>query len=327
MQIKNIKTLYQFEGYRVDRVDLSDDQACIVLQTDARYRLRCPGCGAKAAINRQTRSTAKDLPLGPLKNAVIDFPVIQIKCSHCGSCQSIRPPGIDPSAQATLRLMRAVSWACRYLPLDEIETFYAVSASSARRYDKTILLRELPEPKLDGLVTLLIDEKSVRKRHGYVTLVMNGESGELLHMAEGKKKQSLQSFFDLLSQERKHSVEAVAIDRAGAYKRCVEDNLPQAQIVFDKFHLVANFNAALDELRRKEWRAAAAEDKKVVKGSRFLLISNSDKLDHERRGQLRELLKINESLATAYVLKDALKVLWTYIYPTLVSKIAVRKLH
>ena len=210
-------------------------------------------------------------------------------------------------------------WACRYLPLDQLQQLYAVSASTARRYDKSILLAELPEPNLDGLMTLLVDEKSVRKRHGYVTLVMNGDTGELLHMSEGKKKQSLQEFFDRLEPAQSESIQAVAIDRAGAYKSCVEENLPQAQIVFDKFHLVANFNAALDEVRRTQWRAASQADKKVVKGSRFLLISNSDKLDFDQRGRLRELLKINESLCVAYVLKDALKGLWSYIYPKAAS--------
>lgn len=319
VQIKNIKTLYQFEGYRIDRVHLSQWQAQILLEVDGRCQPRCPGCGEKAALNRRSRSLAVDLPLGPLKKVTIDFPVIQLKCSGCGECNSVRPPGIDEGAHATIRLMRAVSWACRYLPLDEVQELYAVSASTARRYDKTILLRELPQPNLDGLLTLLVDEKAVRKRHGYVTLVMNGETGELLHMAEGKKKESLQQFFDRLTEEQKASIEAVAIDRAGAYLACVKENLPEAAIVFDKFHVVASFNSALDELRRKEWREAQAEDKKVVKGSRFLLFSNTENLDGCQRNRLRELLNLNESLASAYVLKDALKQLWTYIYPKAAS--------
>lgn len=319
MQIKNFKTLYQFEGYRIDRVDLGDRQARIVLGCDARYGLRCHGCGGKPALNRLSRSEAIDLPLGPLKKVVIDFPVIQIKCSGCGEWNSVRPPGIDPSARATVRLMRAVSWACRYLPLDEVEQLYAVSASTARRYDKTILLRELPQPNLDGLVTLLVDEKAVRKRHGYVTLVMNGETGELLHMSEGKKKDSLKQFFDRLNPEQKATIEAVAMDRSGAYHACVKENLPDAVIVFDKFHVVASYNAALDELRRIEWRQAQDEHKKVIKGSRFLLFGNTENLDSTERHRLRELLTLNEPLATAHILKDALKQLWTYIYPKAAS--------
>lgn len=319
VQIKNFKTLYQFAGYKIDRVELGEEQARIVLECDARFGLRCPCCGGKPGLNRQSRSEAIDLPLGPLKSVVIDFPVVQVKCSGCGECSSLRPPGIDPSARATVRLMRAVSWACRYLPLDEVQGLYAVSASTARRYDKTILQRELPEPNLDGLVTLLVDEKAVRKRHGYVTLVMNGDTGELLHMSEGKKKQSLQEFFDRLSPEQKATIEAVAMDRSGAYHACVKENLPDAVIVFDRFHVVASFNAALDELRRMEWRRAQEEHKKVIKGARFLLFGNTENLDNSERHRLRELLKLIEPLATAHILKDALKQLWTYIYPKAAS--------
>ena len=90
-------------------------------------------------------------------------------------------------------------------------------------------------------------------------------------------------------------------------------------IVFDKFHVVASYNAALDELRRIEWRQAQDEHKKVIKGSRFLLFGNTENLDSTERHRLRELLTLNEPLATAHILKDALKQLWTYIYPKAAS--------
>ena len=115
---------------------------------------------------------------------------------------------------------------------------------------KGVLHKHLPEPDRNNLRIRLIDEKAVRRRHGYVTRVMNGESGELLHMAEGKKKQSLQSFFDKLTDGQKASIQAVAMDRAGAYPQVVEKALPAAKIVFDKFHLIANYNEVIDEVRR-----------------------------------------------------------------------------
>ncbi|MCH1502274.1 MAG: transposase [Verrucomicrobiales bacterium] len=55
-------------------------------------------------------------------------------------------------------------------------------------------------------------EKAIRKGHGYVTLILNGETGELLHMAEGKKKASLESFFEKLTEAQKACIEVVCID-------------------------------------------------------------------------------------------------------------------
>jgi transposase len=81
---------------------------------------------------------------------------------------------------------------------------------------------------------------------------MNGQNGELLYLAEGKKKESLQGFFDQLTSAQKASVVAVGMDRAGAYYEVVKAEVPAADIVFDKFHLIANCNAVLDEIHRQE---------------------------------------------------------------------------
>ena len=127
---------------------------------------------------------------------------------------------------------------------------------------------------MDDLRILLIYVKAVRKHHGYVTLVMNGISGELLHLGEGKKKEGLQGFFDHLSKEQKASIVAVAMDRAGAHHGVVKAQLPQADIVLDKFHLIADYHAVIDEVRRAEWRKATAEHKDVIKGQRYNLFRN-----------------------------------------------------
>lgn len=314
-----LNRLFQSEGYCVHSAEHAGDQIVITLRADQRYTPRCPCCEEAAALNREEVNTARDLPLGPVRDVRVRYPALQLRCSSCGTYSTLRPAIIDPSAGATTRLMEAVSRACRRAPLSEMKPLFGVPASTARRYDRAVLERTLPAPCLDGIGVLLIDEKAVRKGHGYVTLVMNGETGELLYMAEGKKKDSLQGFFDLLDEGQRESIEAVGIDRAGSYQACVEENLPEAEIVFDKFHLVANLGEAVDEVRRAEWRAAAEAGKKVVKGSRFLLLTNYGNLSRDRRAELRELLGVNDNLAIAYVLKDAFKRVWDYVYPKAAS--------
>ena len=109
----------------------------------------------------------------------------------------------------------------------------------------------LPEPNLDDLRVIIIDEKSIRQGHDYVTLVLNGETGELLHMAEGKKKASLESFFEKLTEEQKGSIDAACIDRAGSYQSVLGEQIPNAAVVYDHFHLRLNLNTAVDEVRRQ----------------------------------------------------------------------------
>ena len=178
-----------------------------------------------------------------------------------------------------------------------------------------MLAAELPEPDLDELKILLIDEKSIGKHHSYATVVLDGESGELLHMAEGKKKRSLQSFFDRLTDEQKSAMEAAAMDRAGAYKAVVSEQAPEADIVFDKFHIIKNYHDVIDEVRRQEWRAASEEDKDLVKGQRYNLFRKPDNLTEDQKRELEELLEVNENISTVYVMKDQLRKLWSYVRP------------
>jgi len=190
-----------------------------------------------------------------------------------------------------------------------VKEVVGIDDATAFRWDQAILSQNLPPPKLDDLRILLIDEKAVRKRHGYVTLVMNGATGELLYLAEGKKKESLQSFFDQLSPAQKASIVAVGMDRAGAYL-VVKAQLPDAAIVFDKFHLIANYHAVIDQVRRQEWRKASAEHRDVIKGQRYNLFRNPSNPTAQQTQSLMNPLHINRNLAVVYILKDALRKLW-----------------
>ena len=129
-----------------------------------------------------------------------------------------RPPEVHPTRDATWRLMRAVAAWAAFCPASSVAAMFSISEATVRRYEMDVLNADLPEPDLDNLEILLVDEKSVRKGHGYVTVVLNGLTGELLHMAEGKKKESLESFLSLLSERQRASIRAVCIDRNGAYR-------------------------------------------------------------------------------------------------------------
>jgi len=320
MYVHGIRALFPFPGYVVQKVTMAADIVQVVLRRDQRFRLVCPDCEAPMATSRTKTQTARDLALGTARLVVLTYPAIQGWCRACGSWSTIHPPGIDPHAKATRRLMHFVCRLARHMPLNHIPEIVGISERTAGRWDRKVLREHLPEPDLDNLRILLIDEKAVRKHHGYVTLVMNGQTGELLHMAEGKKKASLQSFFDKLSQQQKQRIVAVGMDRAGAYREVVKTELPDADIVFDKFHLIANYHAVIDKVRRSEWHKASAKDKAVIKGQRYNLFRSPWKRTGKQTRDLMALLHINENLAKAYILKDALRRLWEYTYPKSAAK-------
>jgi transposase len=264
------------------------------------------------ALNREVTQTARDLPLGLASVVVLTYPAIQGRCSGCGKTATIHPPGIDPHARATRRLMTFVCRLARAMTLGDTAELVGISPSTAYRWDRAVLEAGLPPPTLDGLRILLIDEKMVRRRHGYVTLVMNGENGELLYMAEGKKKASLDGFFAMLSAEQAASIVAVAMDRSGAYYEVVKARLPKVDVVFDKFHLVKNYNDVIDQVRRAEWRRAKAADKEVIKGQRYNLFRRPEHRTEDQTRSLEALLALNKNLNIVHLLGEQLAQVWTY---------------
>jgi transposase len=175
---------------------------------------------------------------------------------------------------------------------------------------------------LDGLEALLIDEKHIGTA-GFVTLVLNARSGELLWLAEGRGKDALIGFLTKLTNEQKASIKAVGIDRSGAYRSALQAYLPEADIVYDKFHLISNMGEVIDKVRRRTQAECNAEGRTLLKGQRYNLLRNPENLSITGRQQLELLLAANQELNMLYVLKDAFKTVWTYTY----RKCAERRLN
>ena len=308
-----LRSLYESEGYRVESVNTDPERAQVTLLWDERRVPRCGQCGQSMRINRKTRQGAMDLPLGPASFVLVVYEAVQGYCRHCCHYETVRPLQIVEQHTATLRLMRYISRLCRWLPVQRVCELVPVPPMTAYRYDRYILQTELPTPKLDGIEALLIDEKHLG-RAGFVTLVLNARTGELLWMAEGRGKDALDGFFAKLTAAQKASIAAVGIDRSGAYRAAVEAHLPDADIVFDKFHLISNLGEVIDKVRRRTQAQTDAEGRALLKGQRYNLLRNPENLSTDGRRELKLLLAANRDLSIVNLLKDAFKAVWTYTY-------------
>jgi transposase len=94
------------------------------------------------------------------------------------------------------------------------------------------------------------------------------------------------------------------------YITAIIEILPSSHIVYDKYHIIANLNKRIDELRRKEYSLNSKLDRSIIKGTRFLLLKHPDKLNESARDKLKKLFRVNKSLATCYQMKEMLYQLW-----------------
>ncbi len=308
MKVKGLKLMFPFKGHRLHEVNFSPEKVQVILHPDRRKSLqRCPDCGERVRIRKRLWQRAFDLPFGSAGLVEILYLARQTRCTLCGLWTTIIPPGLSAAHRATERLMRMASRLAAHLPLSRVAEFLGLHDTRVKRWDIAVMQKEIPEPALDDLQFLLIDEKSIGKGHDYITVVMNAATGEVVHLAEGKRKDSLKSFFDRLTRWQKEYIKAVAMDRSGSYYACVREELPKAEVTFDKFHLVKNFNDVIDQVRREEVHKADEDGKSFIKGQRYNLFRRPENLSDEQSKPLLALLNANENLNEVYILSDELR--------------------
>jgi len=164
-------------------------------------------------------------------------------------------------------------------------------------------------PRLKELRRLSIDELYVGRQKKFYPLGIALDSGRIVWVARGRGADALRRFWRAL-RLAKAKIEAVAMAMSAAYWAAGAEHLPDAAVVFDRFHLVKLVNEKLDDLRRALGREATGLMKRTVKGLRYLLLMRRENVAEERLPQLEEALRHNEPLSLGYRLKEALGLLW-----------------
>jgi transposase len=170
-----------------------------------------------------------------------------------------------------------------------------------------VVARRLDPSRLDGLRRIGVDEFSYRKRHRYLTTVVDHDRRRVVWAAAGRSAETLGAFFDVLGEQRCAQLECVTMDMAGGYIKAVEERLPEAQIVFDRFHVQRLASDALDEVRRVQLREIrGTEEGRELFRSRFALLKNPWNLTRRETEKLRDVQRTNAPLYRAYLLKETL---------------------
>jgi transposase len=151
---------------------------------------------------------------------------------------------------------------------------------------------------------LLLDETSARRGHRYVTNVVDADTRELLFITEGRESAALAAFVAELRAHggRPEQIELVAMDMSPAYQKGVREHLPQARIVFDRFHLMQMAGQALDQVR-KDLRRAGAD----LAGGLWALRGNAWTRTEEQLAQRQALCQQYPKLGRAMMLRETLQ--------------------
>lgn len=195
------------------------------------------------------------------------------------------------------------------MTMSDVAALTLLSWDTVKAITKTHLAKDYGKPALRGVRYLGIDEIHLGKKTRYYTIVIDLEDGRILWAKPGRGQAALQGFWRRL-RAAKAKIKAVATDMSAAYWSAVLEHLPDAALVFDKFHILKLMNERLDDLRREMVREAEGPLKLKIKGTRFLLLRNPDNLKSDQIPKLDEALHLNEPLLLAWYLKEELRELW-----------------
>lgn len=298
-------------GYRYVGMDHFSDGFTVHIAHDPKH-LRCSQCGSRQVLCRgQEVREFRCVPIGrtPVK---LRLPIQRVECPDC---QVVRQVPVDiaaPYCRYTHSFGRYVLELSKLMTLKDVARHLNIGWDLVKEIQKRYLRKYYAKPTLKKLKRIAIDEIAVAKGHIYKTVVMDLDSGAIVYVGSGRGADALDGFWKRLRASHA-KVEAVAMDLSAAYQLAVRKHLPKATIVFDHFHLIKLYNDKLSALRRDMQREATdLLHKKVLKGTRWLLLMAPENLDPMRneRQRLEEALRINKPLAVAYYLKEDLRQIW-----------------
>lgn len=300
-------------GYRHVRTEYLGGAVYQHVELQEAKRL-CRGCGARwheLILDGAFERTFHALPIGRRRQ----FVVLHGHEQTCGKCgKTLREPisFADGKRRYIKAFARYVVDLCKIATIKHVAGLLGVGWDLVKEVYKESLKKRLKKRKLHKVRYIGVDEFAVQKGHRYMTVVLDLETGEILYAHKGKDAQALAPFLKRL-RRRNINLQAVAIDMSDAYIKAITQVLPKVDIVHDPFHVVALAQRAIDETRRDMCRELEGEPRRVLKGTRFLLLKGLENLKESALERLMKLMQLNEPLYRAYLLKEDLRMFWNML--------------
>jgi transposase len=313
-QKMNTSLLYHVFGLQKQMVIASEykyGKVCVKIKTKE-DKLQCSSCKSWNVIKSGTiERLFRTIPIGT-KEVFLLAVVQRLQCKDCGLTRQEHLEFAGKKKTYTKSLERYILELSKIGTILDIANHLGVSWDLVKEIQMKYLQNNYSKPALKNVKHIAIDEFAVKKGHKYMTVVVDLDTGIIIFVGEGKGAEALEPFWKRIKRN-KVKIEAVAMDMSPAYISAVSSNIPEAQIVFDHFHVIKLYNDELSNLRRDLYNQETELNKKnLLKGTRWLLLKNNENLNNEweERSRLKEALAINEPLSIAYYLKEDLKLLW-----------------
>ncbi len=279
-------------------------------------RPRCGQCGEICPRYDQQRKPRRWRALGFGEIRIyLEYTLRRVTCPTCG----VRTEGVPWSrhgARFTHDFEEMVAYLAQRNDQTTVTRLMGVSWRTVGRIVDRVVTERLDPSRLVSLRRIGIDDFSYRKRHRYLTVVVDHDTRRVVWAAKGRGSETLKEFFDLLGPLGRKLLRTATIDMAGGYIKALKENVPHVKVVFDRFHVAKLASDAVDKVRCAQWRELKGTDEGVaIKGSKHALLKNRWNLTREDRQKLSDVQSNNRTLYRAYLLKETLAKALDYRQP------------
>ena len=321
--------------------DLEETESVLLFESRQKAEeAECPHCRGKVYVDGYGQTRLKDMPVWYGMAQELRFQCHRYECRKCGRKFTEGVPLRHPGTKVTERAARWIQAMLRCkVSIRSIQKLTGIHWETIRNLHLEIMENTLEEHMAELRAKgyrpkfLAVDEFSIRRGHTYATCVMDLETGEVLWVGEGRSKEDFEVFFQETDTDFLKDVMAVAMDMNASYHLLVKKHLPWAQIVYDRYHMQAQFGKDVlgvvrlaeakahkersrtvketiadlngeDRKRAKEEARKEQRQYSQIKKLRWTLLTKADSLSESRAAHLREILDSHSDLAVCYAMKE-----------------------
>lgn len=302
-----LKNILNIKFTRV--VDVRFEPTGLVCQVEPTTKIpRCGGCCCKVRRVYDHRAKPRRWRHLDLCGMIthLEYRIRRVDCRRCGVTSELVPWAAH-NTWFTEAFEQTVGYLAQSASKSVVSEMMRVAWATVGAIAARLVQRFRGDDPLDGLTDIGIDELSYRKHHEYITIVVDHVRGRVVWAHPGKNAATLKAFFDELGVERRKKIRRVTIDMSQAYISAVREAVPEARLVFDRFHVQRLAHDALDAVRREEVRNIVdPEARRALKNSRFALQKNPWNMTAIETTKLADVQRVNMPLYRAYLLKESL---------------------
>lgn len=273
----------------------------------------CPTCKQLNSEKDKRKRRWRHLALMTFRT-IIECNVPRCDCPEHGVHQ-ITVPWAEPYGRFTLEFEAfAILVLQRCSSVSDAADILGVSWDTVQEIQKRAVIRGKSREADKPIKHLGIDEKSFLSRQSYATVLTDIDNSRVIEVAQDRTEEAAKAILRTLSPEQKASVEAVAADFLQAYANAVEDVLPEADLVHDRYHATTYLTKAVNKVRVKEHRALLSQGSELLKGTKFLWLTNPENWRKEQRRTYMEIKVDALQVGRAFAIKETFRHFWGYSY-------------